>query len=574
MVKRIMFKAIIILALITLNSLSIAKVASQSSLPNILSPQNAAPENEASQKQASLYLPDFSYAGYHNGERSIPNVAGTVIHVVDFGAMPNDQKDDSHALIKALDEAHKVSGPVVVRFTAGRFIVSEILHIKRSNIVLRGEGAGENGTQLFFPRPLKMVDKGASLPEVREFLREYDKRQREPNKNIDEYFSEYSWSGGFIWVQKEGTRPAPYLEKYDPEIIALAHATAGKIGSHEITVANTDNVKVGQVLELQWLNRDGEQGALLTELYNNTEVAIGSNHWLKPERPLVRQKTRITAIDGTQVTIHDPLLHNISTEIPAQFAAWDHLVEVGIEDMHIMFPESLNFGHHMEQGYNGIYFTSVFNGWIRNVNISNADAALLTYNSANLTISDIQSLGEREGHYAVHVGNVHNVLVKNLFVYNPVIHSLTVNTQATKSVFMNAHAFAAPALDQHAGANHQNLFDNIHVYFSARRDENGQAYYPIWNGSGARYWQPGHARYNTTWNLQVNVMGGAGRDETVLLRGPAEGPDARIVGVSGNRSFEVDYYPEPYIERLNQSMQDVPSLYLWQLEQRMKTKQD
>lgn len=228
----------------------------------------------------------------------------------------------------------------------------------------------------------------------------------------------------------------------------------------------------------------------------------------------------------------------------------------------------------MEQGYNGIYFTSVFNGWIRNVNISNADAALLTYNSANLTISDIQSLGEREGHYAVHVGNVHNVLVKNLFVYNPVIHSLTVNTQATKSVFMNAHAFAAPALDQHAGANHQNLFDNIHVYFSARRDENGQAYYPIWNGSGARYWQPGHARYNTTWNLQVNVMGGAGRDETVLLRGPAEGPDARIVGVSGNRSFEVDYYPEPYIERLNQSMQDVPSLYLWQLEQRMKTKQD
>jgi len=67
-----------------------------------------------------------------------------------------------------------------------------------------------------------------------------------------------------------------------------------------------------------------------------------------------------------------------------------------------------------------------------------------------------------------------------------------------------------------------------------------QAYYPIWDGSGAGYWQPRHCRYNTTWNLKVTVLRGADKSEKISLLGIAEGPEARIVGVSGNREFEVD----------------------------------
>ena len=61
---------------------------------------------------------------------------------------------------------------------------------------------------------------------------------------------------------------------------------------------------------------------------------------------------------------------------------------------------------------------------------------------------------------------------------------------------------------------------------------------------------------------------GAERGETVLLKGVAEGPDAFIHGVHGNRNFEVDYRPAP----LELSVNDAPerkSLYDWQLEQRM-----
>ena len=519
---------------------------------------------------AQTYLPDFSYAGYNHGVGDIPVMTGKVIDVTDHGVTPDDDIDDSAAMLKALDAAHKTRGPVVVKLPAGRIIVSEILKIQRGDIVLRGAGSGPQGTDLHFPRPLQMIDKNDSLNELREYLVKYDKRQREKDKNIDFLFSEYSWSGGFIWIQKDGTRAAAYLESEDPEIIVLANAIEGKAGEMQVTVDGSRKLKVGDVVELQWFNRQGEDGPLLKEMYGtgDTGKKIGSHHWTFPERPLVRQKTQILSIDGNAVTISDPLLHNISDALPAQFARWDHIENIGIEDIHISFPDSPAFGHHLERGYNGIYLTSVFNGWVRDVSVHNGDTGILTYNSANVTISNIETTGARAAHYSVHAGNVHNILVKNLTVNNPAIHSLSLNTQSTKCVFQNAIVNEAAVLDQHAGANHQNLFDNVTVKVDAKRDKDGP-YYPIWDGSGAGYWQPGHGRYNTTWNLKVNVTSGADRSETVMLRGSAEGPNARVIGISGNRNFEIDYVPAPYIERLNHSMTDVPSLYDYQLHQRL-----
>lgn len=514
-------------------------------------------------------LPDFSYAGYNHGVGEIPMAKGKVIDVTEFGVTADDEIDDSKAMLKALDAAHKTKGAVIVQLPKGRVIISDILRIQRSDIVLRGAGSSLDGTDLHFPRPLQMIDKTDYLDEIREYLKKYDKRQREEDKNIDELFSEYSWTGGFIWIQKEGTRAAAYLEEKDPAITVLSEATLGTAGARKVEVSNTEDLNVGDVVELQWLNREGEGGPLLKEIYGDGDTGkkIGSHHWTFPERPLVRQKTEILAISGNTVTISDPLLHKISDEIPAQFAKWDHLTNVGIEDIHISFPASPYFGHHLERGYNGIYLTSVFDGWVRDVTFLNADTGILSYNSANVTISDITTNGDRRAHYSVHAGNVHNFLIENLTVNNAPIHSLSLNTQSTKTVFKNAIVNEASVLDQHAGANHQNLFDNITLNVDALRDKNGP-YYPIWDGSGAGYWQPGHGRFNTTWNLKVNIRSGADRNEVVTLRGLEEGPSARLVGVSGNREFDVAYVPAPYSERINVSMEDVPSLYDYQLAKR------
>ena len=529
------------------------------SLPNILSQQTSGTER---------FLPDFSYAGYRNGAEELPVASGELILVEEFGAVANDEADDTRAIKAAIAKANETSGPVIVRFGAGRYRITEVLKIERSNIVLQGQGSGPGGTTLFFPRPLNQVDKSTSLDELRKYIVDLDKRQREPDKNLDEYFSEYSWSGGFLWIQKPGTRAAPYLTEYDPEIDVVTEVVDGKRGENAVRVFTPDKLRVGAIVQVQWLNRDGPGAGIIQSLYGDESSTAGSHHWTFPERPLVRQTSRVVAVEGDAVTLADPLLHDVNETIPAQIASWDGLEEVGIEDLHLEFPDAPWFGHHLEQGYNGIYFTSAYDSWARNIRITNADSGILSYNSANLTYRDITTDGVRRAHYGVHMGNVHNVLAQNVKVLNPVLHSLTFNTQSTKCVYKDAEVFVTPVLDQHAGSNHQNLYDNVTLHTRATATDDGPVAV-VFDGSGAGYWQPGHGAFNTTWNLRVLVNGGAYANESVTILGIDEGPMARIVGLHGNRKFELDYRPAPYVERLNVALTTVPSLYDYQLRERL-----
>lgn len=514
-------------------------------------------------------LPDFSYAGYGFGIKDLPVDSGTIIDVTKYGARADDDIDDSAAFLAAIAAANEVPGKVTVRVPKGKFIISEILRIERSNFVFEGAGRGKSGTELYFPRPLEMVDKTNEFDELREYLAEGNKRQVEKNTNINALFTAYSWSGGFIRTGPAGSRAAPYLEKLDKPLPELTSGLSGRQGQQVVKVASVSSLKIGQVVQLQWFPINGEKSAIIKSLYGDTNLKIGSHHWSFPKRPLVTQATRVMAISGNDITIGDALLHDISTAQPVVIADWKHLENVGIQGLRITFPDSPWFGHHQERGYNGIFFTGVFDGWIRDIHIDNADSGVLTYDSASATFRDILISGNRKGHYSIHVGNAHNILVSDLTVTNPLVHSLSVNTQSSRAVYQRALVTSEPVLDQHAGANHQNLFDQITFRISPRRVD-GVPTYDLWDGSGAPYWQPGHGRFNTTWNLQVIVEDGAFASETVLLRGLDEGPDARIVGVSGNRTFKIDYRPMPYMEAINNAMTQAPSLYDYQLAKRKR----
>ena len=518
--------------------------------------------------EREVQLPDFSYAGYGYGEVPLPRSSGTVIDVTRFGAIPDDGQDDSAAMLAALAKANEVKGPVVLRFPAGRFILSEVLLIERSQLVVEGAGQGPAGTELHFPRPLRMVDKSNRLESLRAYLKENDKRQVEPDRNIDEPFSPYSWSGGFIW-SKSPDMPADTEYATANSSEEAMEAIAGAADSQEFTVSEGSNIQRGDVVTIRWYSRQGQSSALLRSIYGPRTTEIGSRLWESPQRAIVKQTTRVTNVDAGRVRIADKLLHDIGADMPADIVQWQGLTEIGIRDLAMSFPAGTSFGHHLEEGWNAICLTDVFNGWVRSVRISNADSGILIYNSASLTIRDITTEGERKAHYSVHVGSAHNVLVSELQVFNSVVHSLSFNTLSTRSVFQRASVFKDPALDQHAGANHQNLFDDLRLHITASPSNAGPVY-ALWDGSGAAYWQPGHGRFNTHWNLQLTVLSGASPGESVTLNGLDEGPDARVVGISGNRDFRVDYRPTPYVEMVNDFPREVPSLYDWQLAKRLK----
>ena len=516
------------------------------------------------------YLPDFSYAGYDYGLSPLPQI-DTVIDVADFGAFPDDGIDDSVALRAAIAAAGESDVPVRVQLAPGRYQLTEILWIESSNIVLAGYGSGEGGTELFMPRPLNQMDDGGAADELREYLVAYDKRERQPDQNLDVLFSEWSWNGGFLWVRTPGGRHATYLDEYDQPIVEVADIAAGSRGSRVLTVPEAAALAVGDVLQIHWHNRAGEDGPLIAAIYGEERdgFPVGDRHWLLPNRPLVRQATRIEAISGDQVTIADPLLHDINTSLPAYFAAWEHLSEVGIQDMALIFPPNPDFGHHNEAGFNGIYFTGVHNGWISNIRIENADAGVMTDDLAATTIANVVTEGNHIAHYSVHLGNVHNVFVTGNDVFNPTVHTFSFNTQATRSVYHRSTGWEQPTLDQHSGANHQNLYDDVTVHIRpVPANENAPATYDLFRAGGAGYWQPGHGQFNTIWNLKVLVTSGAAPGETVVVTEGSGGPDARVVGLHGNRPIELRYTPEPYTEIDGNRQSAVPSLYDWQAQRR------
>ncbi|MDF1859281.1 MAG: glycosyl hydrolase family 28-related protein [Verrucomicrobiales bacterium] len=91
-------------------------------------------------------IQDFSYAGYHRGEQSIPDVAGPVFHVVnDYGADPTGVNDSTAAIQAAIDAA-ELAGGGVVYLPAGTFAVAPgtgqnfALRINGSPVVMRGAG--------------------------------------------------------------------------------------------------------------------------------------------------------------------------------------------------------------------------------------------------------------------------------------------------------------------------------------------------------------------------------------------------------------------------------------------------
>lgn len=513
------------------------------------------------------YLPDFSYAGYAFGEKDLPTHTNKIVLATDYGVMANDSLDDSKALIKAMEATKSMKGNIVLQLPKGRLILSDILYIERSDFVLRGAGSGPNGTEIYCPRPMMYLKDTEVLKELREYLLKFDKRQKEPENNIDLPFSQYAWSGGMIWTQVPGERVKSYLGKYDVPETVVAEISNGERGEHQLNATTVQGLKVGDVVQLQLFNKTGTKNSdLVNDLYKGAKVEIGSHHWSFPTLPIVRQEVLITKISGNEITIKAPLTVEIKPNYKARLVKWKHLQEVGIEHFSIVFPDASYIAHHIERGFNGIFLTRVFNSWVKDVSIHNADSGILTEEIANTTIANIRTTGENKAHYTVAMAGVHNVLVDNLKVFNHAVHPLSFNTFSTKNVYKNCEVFVKPILDQHSGANHQNLFDNITVYVEPKDDHS----YPLFEGGGAGYWKPSHGAFSTFWNINVHFLNGFENNEPILLDGMEDGPFARLVGIHGNHPVKVTYGPSAYMEFTNKGLERIPSLYDYQLKSRLR----
>lgn len=100
--------------------------------------------------ESGRFLHDFSYAGYHRGEKPLPEVEGPVVNVTQepWLADATGEADATAAIQGALDAAAQAGGGVVF-LPAGTYRVAPpegrnaALRIEADNVVLRGAGMGK-----------------------------------------------------------------------------------------------------------------------------------------------------------------------------------------------------------------------------------------------------------------------------------------------------------------------------------------------------------------------------------------------------------------------------------------------
>lgn len=507
--------------------------------PDILERQEVRLNTSAAQRATPKpYLPDYSYAGYRWGEQPLPLPEGQVIDVSGYGAVPDDGEDDTEAVREALAEAHNHSGPVIVRFPPGRFIIREILFIERSNVVLQGSGSGASGTTLYVPRPLKEMD----VPSGYE-------------KPLSNGTSRFSYRGGVIWTRL----PEPAEER------TLARATAGRRGYHNVKVDHVPGgVEVGDVVRIRWYNREGARSSLLNHIFCSGDLPFGERLYEDSGRSVTTQEVTIADIRGRVLVTKEPLLLDLRRKWRAEVSTVHFLENVGIEGLRIAFPDAEYAGHHEEEGYNGFYLTDLMHSWVRDVAIVNADSGVLSDRGKNITAEKVRVLGRR-GHYSLHVGSVYGALVKDFSIESGSVHNPSFNTYSRLSVFTDG-AIHQPKLDQHRGVNHQNLFDNLEAIYE-RPWTDGL----FRHGGSKNKWGPVAGAFNTFWNVRVRFLREDGRS-TVRVGDIDTAPHGRIVGLRGLGRISVDlnYGPSAYIEGLNQGGIAVPSLYEFQFQQRLE----
>jgi hypothetical protein len=518
------------------------------------------PEIISESDSVRVYLPDFSYAGYYWGEKQFPGWQNT-LHVSEFGAVPDDNQDDTAALKKAFRAAHKENGPVVLKLDRGRYILKDILYIERSQFVLRGEGGGMDGTIIYMPQPLNKLETPPDMIELEEYLIVNDKRQREPERGIDERFSLYAWSGGYIWTRKPGERAKPYMSKYHVVPRVLAVIESGQRGSQRMEVKNAAQLTNGQIVRINWYNKEGEHSSLIKHLYDNAQVNVGRRHWESPEMPMIKQEVTIKDIEGNTVFIKEKLMHDLRPEWFPDITEWNYISDVGIEQIRFEFPFEEYYAHHLEAGYNAIYMTNTAHSWVKDISIHNGDSGFISDICANVTVENVTVTG-RTYHYAVQFGDCYNMLARNIDVDCHVLHSLSFNTGARNCVFTNSLVSTIPSLDQHSGANHQNLFDNIKLI-----ENNPERTFFYMGGDG--YWAPTHGAFSTFWNIQVDFTFPRPEELPLQIKGVTNGPSARLVGITANYPMVIDYGPNAYMEGINQEGIEVPSLYEYQLKKRL-----
>jgi hypothetical protein len=402
-------------------------------------------------------LPDFSYAGYQNGEKSIDYSSKnlTVFNVTDFGAVANDNISDKTAIKSAIAAALANNGGIVY-FPAGRFIVQDATDdltsyiINKSNIILKGSGRGSGGTELFMKTPLEPSDPTLfySTPSL------------------------FILGGGSNAINPTGI---------------TANAV---IGDFDITVASTSGLVAGDWLLFEMQSTDAA----------SLKLDIG-NYTVNPDWTSLKNGgvdlsfvLQIKKIVGNTITLKQPLPYPINSSLNWKISKYRYTEEMGVEDIAFVGNFQKSFVHHGsaldDSGYSLLQFKRLVNSWMRNCRFTDVSVgASIGISGANITIDNCVITGNG-GHQAINNAGATNVLISNINDQAGQWHSVGVSKTSMNTVLFNVTYPATTCFESHASQPRNTLLDNVSGGLLSNR------------GGGDISQMPNHMRNLVFWNYR------------------------------------------------------------------------
>ncbi|HAR64913.1 MAG TPA: hypothetical protein DCR55_01675 [Lentisphaeria bacterium] len=458
-------------------------------------------------------LPDFSYAGYHFGEVPLP-VYPVTANVKDFGAQGDGQTDDTEAFKQAIAQTEQ--GAILI--PAGHYVISDILWLKKPNLVLRGEGS--NATVLQITTELE------------------DVRPNMGATTSGKATSNYSWSGGFLWLKGQ--------EKSKP-LSAIVSESAR--GGRQFVLESAAGIELGQRVALRMT--DDAQKTLLSHLYS--EDSGDTDEITRPVS--VDMICRVVAVEANRITLDRPARWDVRQAWkPRLTTSQASVTESGIESLAISFPAKPYNGHFSELGMNAIAMNGVSDCWIRDVRISNCDSGVF-FSGQHCTMDGLRIDGTRQpmngdtGHHGVTMGQ--DCLLENFDIQAKFIHDITMTNLMAGNVVKNGKG-SNLSFDHHKRAPYENLFSNIDVGSGSQ----------VWRcGGGAQLGKHSGAR-ETFWGI---------RAEQELEWPPAKfGPNSmNIIGVTTSSPTNISQ-DRKWFEAIPPEQLRPVDLHAAQLEKRLK----
>lgn len=453
-------------------------------------------------------LPNFSFAGYHAGDVPVPDIP-IVANILDFGAVADDDLDDSQAFANAIDQTE--SGAIFV--PAGRYMFDDILLMDKSGIILRGEG------------PDTILEFRVSLYDI---------------------YPDGNWQynrGGMVWIGQ------PNGEDGIGEMLSFVNDPS-VLGDTFLYSTDTSQIQVGEYLLL--IMEDDAFGSMYSHIQEGGPV--GNCGW----QPLpLWHPVRVVGIDPDVVEIDHPLPFDVRLEWNPQIARYAAIEEIGLENLKIQLPARLMNGPHFGDGYNGIHLSWALNSWVRNVVLENCDACLsFGAGTSFSTAKNIDLLfgmleGVRFSHHGFSFGRSSNNLLTDFFIEMSIFHDISMTHLAHQNVVRNGIGKNIN-FDHHRDAPFSNLFTDIDVGDGTR----------LYQSSGSGCAGPHTGARETFWNIKSTEWIYTPAPVDYFLGLQVNVVPAQIEWMEANGPwYEMVQYPSPsdlYLEQLQVRLGTLP----------------